>query len=156
MIYIVKVTTNKEEQAIDLIAQRAENKNLNIYSVIKAHGLKGYVLMEAEDRDSAEQAVFNLPYVKGIIPKQIEYAEIENMIEPVVADIRIEKGDVVEILVEPFKREKAKVTKIDKSKEEVVIELLEAAVPIPITVRIDNVKVIRRSSEDDDNLIKEH
>ena len=156
MIYIVKVTTNKEEQAIDLIAQRAENKNLNVYAVIKANGLKGYVLMEAEDRDSAEQAVFNLPYVKGIIPKQIDYAEIENMIEPVVADIRIEKGDIVEILVEPFKREKAKVTKIDKSKEEVVIELLEAAVPIPITVRIDNVKVIRRSSEDDDNLIKEH
>lgn len=155
MIYVVKVTTNKEEQAVDLIADRAEKKNLNVFSVVRPHGLKGYILMEALDKDSAEQAVFNLPYVKGIIPKQIEYAEIEKMIEPVIADIKIEKGDIVEILTEPFKREKAKVTKVDKTKEEVVVELLEAAVPIPITVKIDNVKVIRRTSEEGEQ-IKEH
>ncbi|MBS3073772.1 transcription elongation factor Spt5, partial [Candidatus Pacearchaeota archaeon] len=82
-------------------------------------------------------------------------AEIEKMIEPVIADIKIEKGDIVEILTEPFKREKAKVTKVDKTKEEVVVELLEAAVPIPITVKIDNVKVIRRTSEEGEQ-IKEH
>jgi len=155
MIYVVKVTTNKEEQAVDLIADRSEKKNLNVFSVVRPHGLKGYILMEALDKDSAEQAVFNLPYVKGIIPKQIEYAEIEKMIEPVIADIKIEKGDIVEILTEPFKREKAKVTKVDKTKEEVVVELLEAAVPIPITVKIDNVKVIRRTSEEGEQ-IKEH
>lgn len=155
MIYVVKVTTNKEEQAVDLIADRAEKRNLNVFSVVRPNGLKGYILMEAQDKDSAEQAVFNLPYVKGIIPKQIEYAEIEKMIEPVIADIKIEKGDIVEILTEPFKREKAKVTKVDKTKEEVVVELLEAAVPIPITVKIDNVKVIRRTSEEGEQ-IKEH
>lgn len=155
MIYVVKVTTNKEEQAVDLISDRADKKNLNVFSVIRPHGLKGYILMEALDKDSAEQAVFNLPYVKGIIPKQITYEEIEKMIEPVVADIKIEKGDIVEILTEPFKREKAKVTKVDKTKEEVVVELLEAAVPIPITVKIDNVKVIRRTSEEGEQ-IKEH
>ena len=155
MIYVVKVTTNKEEQAVDLIADRSEKKNLNVFSVVRPHGLKGYILMEALDKDSSEQAVFNLPYVKGIIPKQIEYAEIEKMIEPVIADIKIEKGDIVEILTEPFKREKAKVTKVDKTKEEVVVELLEAAVPIPITVKIDNVKVIRRTSEEGEQ-IKEH
>nr|AQS31950.1 hypothetical protein [uncultured archaeon] len=33
------------------------------------------------------------------------------------------------------------------AKEEVVVELLEAAVPIPITVSLDSVKVIRREGE---------
>ena len=48
----------------------------------------------------------------------------------------------------PFKREQAKVIRIDKTKEEVVVELLEAAVSIPITVKMDSVKVIRRESDD--------
>lgn len=155
MIYVVKVTTNKEEQALDLVANRAEKRALNVFSIARPHGLRGYILIEALDKESAEQAVFNLPYVKGIISKSLDYKEIENMIEPVVADIKIEKGDVVEILSEPFKREKAKVVKIDKLKEEVVVELLEAAIPIPITIKLDNVKVIRRTAEEGEQ-IKEH
>ena len=61
----------------------------------------------------------------------------------------------MEILSEPFKREKAKVMRVDKQKEEVVIELLEAAVPIPIKRKLDNVKVIRRQKGDseEDNLL---
>jgi len=31
-----------------------------------------------------------------------------------------------------------------------VVELLEAAVPIPITVKMDSVKVIRRDSDESD------
>ena len=67
MIFIIKVTTNKEERAIDLIAERVQKKGLNVFTVSKPHGLRGYILLEAEDRDSAEDAAFNLPYVKGII-----------------------------------------------------------------------------------------
>ena len=37
----------------------------------------------------------------------------------------------------------------NKTKEEIVVELLEAAVPIPITVKMDAVKVIRRDDDDD-------
>ena len=38
-------------------------------------------------------------------------------------------------------------SRVDKQKDEVVVELLEAAVPIPITVKLDSVKVIRRESD---------
>ena len=143
MIFIIKVTTNKEERALDMISDRAE-KSINVYSVSRPHGLRGYILLEAEDRDSAEEAVFNLPYVKGIIGKTLNYEEIENMIQPSVEAISIQEGDLVEIIAEPFKKEKAKVLRIDKQKEEVVISLLGAVVPLPVTVKIDNVKVIRR------------
>ncbi len=144
MIFIIKVTTNKEERVLDMISERAMKKNLNVFSVLRPHGLRGYVLLEAEDRESAEEAAFDLPYVKGIIGKTINYEEIKNMIEPSVTTISIKEGDIVEMISEPFKKEKAKVLRIDKQKEEVVVSLLGAVVPLPVTVKLDNVKVIRR------------
>ena len=150
MIFIIKVTTNKEERAVDMMAERAQKKNLNVFSVLRPHGLRGYVLLEAEDRESAEEAVFNLPYVKGIIGKTINYNEIKNMVEPTVADILIKEGDIVEIIADAFKKEKAKVIRVDKQKEEVVVSLLGAVVPLPVTIKLDNVKVVRRDEEDAD------
>ena len=150
MIFVIKVTTNKEDKAVDLIEDRSKKKALNVYSIIRPHGVKGYIFLEAADRDSAEEAAFNLPYVKGIIGKTVEYEAIKNMLEPTVTEMKIEKDDIVEILAEPFKKEKAKVLRIDKQKEEVVVSLLGAAVPIPVTVKLDNVKVIRREDLEDD------
>lgn len=144
MIFIIKVITNKEERAVDMISERAEKKNLAVFSVSRPHGLRGYILLEAEDRESAEEAVFNLPYIKGIVGKTISYEEIKNMIEPSVTAVSIKDGDIVEIISEPFKKEKAKVLRIDKQKEEVVVSLLGAVVPLPVTIKLDNVKVIRR------------
>jgi len=150
MIFIIKVTTNKEEKAVDMIADRAEKKNLNTYAVLRPHGLRGYILIEAEDRESAEESVFNLPYVKGIIGKTIGYEEIKNMVEPSVTTISIKEGDIVEIITEPFKKEKAKVLRIDKQKEEVVVSLLGAVVPLPVTIKMDNVRVIRREEGEEE------
>ncbi len=69
------------------------------------------------------------------------------MLEQVKVQMNIQKNDIVEIISGPFKREKAKVKKIDELKDEVIVELLEATVPIPITVKMDSVKVIRREGE---------
>jgi transcription termination/antitermination protein NusG len=151
MIFIIKVTTNKEDRALELISEKVRKKNLNVYSLARPHGLRGYLFLESEDKDSAEEAAFNLPYVKGIIGKTVTYEEIKNMIEPVIEETNIEKGDVVEIIGEPFKKEKAKVVRIDKQKGEAVISLLAAVVPIPVTVKLDNVKVIRREKEDEES-----
>lgn len=149
MIFIIKVSANKEDQAVELISDRVGKKNLNVYSIARPHGLRGYILMEADTRETIEEACFDLPYVKSMLPTTVEYDEIKNMIEPEVTSMNIEKGDIVEIIAEPFKKEKAKIIRIDKSKEEVVVELLEATVPIPITVKIDNVRVIRRDKDED-------
>jgi len=148
MMFIIKVTTNKEERAVDMISDRAEKKNLNVYSVLRPHGLRGYIFLEAEDRESAEEAVFNLPYVKGIIGKTIEYEEIKGMVQPTIESVSIKEGDIVELIGSTLKGEKAKVLRIDKQKEEVVVSLFGAVVPLPLTVKIDNVKVIRREEEE--------
>ena len=151
MIFIIKVTTNKEEKAVDMISERIEKKELNVFSVAKPHGLRGYILLEAEDRESAEEAVFNLPYIKGIIGKTITYEEIKNMIEPTITSISIKDGDIVEMIGQTFKGEKAKVLRIDKQKEEVVVSLLGAVVQFPVIVKLDNVKVIRREEGEDED-----
>jgi transcriptional antiterminator NusG len=127
-----------------MISDRAEKKNINIFSVFRPHGLRGYIFLEAEDRESAEEAAFDLPYVKGIIGKTINYEEIKNMVEPSVENISIKEGDIVEMTGSTLKGEKAKVLRIDKQKEEVVVSLLGAVVPLPVTVKLDNIKVIRR------------
>ena len=148
MIFVVKVTTNKETRAFEMIADKVQKKNLNVFAVARPHGLRGYVFLEAPDRENAEEAVFNLPYVKGILPQTLSYEEVKSMLEPVTADVKIEKGDIVEMIAEPFKKEKAKVMRVDKGKGEVVVSLLGSVVPIPTTVKLDNVRVIRREEDE--------
>lgn len=148
MIFIIKVQTNKEDRAVEMVADRARKKELNIDAVLRPHGLRGYIILESEDKDSAEEAVYNLPYVKGIVGKTISYEEIKNMLEPTASAITIKEGDIVEIISATLKGEKAKVLRIDKQKEEVVVSLLGAVVPLPVTIKIDNVKVVRREEEE--------
>lgn len=147
-IYALRTTANREDQVMDFVSSNAKKKKLDVYSVIRPHGMRGYIFIEAATRTDAEQAAFNVPYARGILPNEVQYSEIEHMLEQVKKEISIKKNDIAEIISGPFKREKCKITRIDKAKEEVVVELLEAAVPIPITVKIDAIKVIRRDTEE--------
>lgn len=149
-IYALRTTANREDQVMDFLGSNIKKKKLPVFAVIRPHGMRGYIFLEAADRQSAEQAAFNVPYARGILPNEIEYHEIEHMLEQVKREVDIRKNDIVEIISGPFKREQAKITRIDKAKEEVVVELLEAAVPIPISLRMDAVKVIRRETSEEE------
>jgi len=151
LIFSLRTTANREDQVMDFLVSNVQKKKLAVYTVFRPHSLRGYIFLESVSKQIAEQAAFNVPYARGILPKPIAYEEIEHMLEQVKREVAIKKSDIVEIISGPFKREKAKITKIDKTKEEVVVELLEAAVPIPITVKIDAVKVIRREVEEEDD-----
>lgn len=149
-IFALKTTANREDQVMDFLVSNVQRKKLEVYTVIRPHGMRGYIFIEAADRVAAEQAAFNVPYARGVLTKPIDYEEVEHMLEQVKREISIKQNDIVEIISGPFKGENAKVTRIDKTKEDVVVELLEAAVPIPITVKLDTVKVIRRETEEDE------
>jgi transcription termination/antitermination protein NusG len=151
MIFVIKVTTNKEEKAMDIIAEHILKKEIPVYSLAKPQGIKGYIFLESDEKESAEDACFNLPYVKGILGKTVDYEEVKNILEVNVETVNIEVDDIVEIISDPFKKEKAKVTRIDRQKGEVVVSLLGAVVQIPVTIKIENVKVIRRNNEEEEN-----
>lgn len=149
-IYALRTTSNREDQVMDFLSSNINKKNLPIFSVIRPHGMRGYIFIEASSQEVAQNAIQNVPYARGILPREIPYAEIEHMLEQVKIEMNIHKSDIVEIISGPFKRENAKVIRVNKAKEEIVVELLEAAVPIPITVKMDAVKVIRRESEEEE------
>ncbi|OVE75076.1 transcription elongation factor Spt5 [archaeon D22] len=148
-LFAIRTTANREDQVQIFLSSNAEKKGLNVYSVIRPHGMRGYIFVEAADRSDAEQAAFNIPYARGVLPKEVGYNEIEHMLEQVKKEVNIQKNDIAEIISGPFKREKAKITRVDQAKEEVVVELLETAVPIPITLKIDAIKVIRREDDEE-------
>lgn len=150
-LFGVRTAANREDQVVDfLISKLQRATKLPIYTIIKAHGMRGYIFIEALSIEDAEAALQGVPYSRGLLPKEIPYLEIEHMLEQVKIEMNIMKNDIVEIISGPFKRENAKVIRINKPKEEIVVELLEAAVPIPITVKMDAVKVIRREGSDDE------
>ena len=149
-IYALRTTANREDQVMDFVSSNAKRKKLEVFSVVRPHGMRGYIFVEAASKTDAEQSAFNVPYARGILAKPIDIKEIEHILEQVKTEANIQKNDICEIISGPFKKEKAKITRIDRAKEEVVVELLEAAVPIPITVKMDAVKVIRRESEEEE------
>ncbi len=112
--------------------------------------MRGYIFIETTDLAEAQRAVYQVPYARGVLDKPVSYTEIEHMFDIVKTEVNIQKGDIAEIISGPFKREHVKITRVDQQKEEVIVELLEAAVPIPITVKMDAVKVIRREEGNPD------
>ena len=148
-IYALRTTANREDQVMDFLTSNVERKKMAIYSVIRPHGMRGYIFLEAASKYDAEQAAYNVPYARGILPAPVDYKEIEHMLEQVKKEVNVQKNDIAEIISGPFKREKVKITRIDQSKDEVVVELLDSAVPIPITLHIDAIKVIRRDGEEE-------
>jgi transcriptional antiterminator NusG len=145
--FVVKTTANREEQVVEYLAQHAEKKKVNIYSVFSVFGTRGYIFVEAQTRRDVEEGLYNVPYSRSILPRNVPLEEIEPLVIQEVTEINAIKHDIVEIISGPFKREKAKITRVDQAKQEVVVELLDAAVPIPITLSSDSVKVIRRDSD---------
>ncbi len=146
-IFALRTTANREDQVVAFLSSNIKNKNLAVYSIVRPHGMRGYIFVEARDKQEAEQAAYGVPYAKGVLPNIVQYSEIEHMLEQVKKEYNIKKNDVAEIISGPFKREKAKVMRIDTTKEEVVVELLEAVVSIPITLKMDAIKIIRRENE---------
>ena len=149
-IFGLRTAANREDQVVDYLISKLQKRPEGILAVIRPHGLRGYIFIEAITAADAEQTLQGVPYARGLLPQEIPYAEIEHMLEQIKTEMNIRKNDIVELISGPFKRENAKVMRINKQKEEIVVELLESAVPIPITVKMDAVKVIRREDEAED------
>jgi len=148
-IFAVRTTANREDQVMDFITSNVKKKKLAVYSVIHPHGMRGYIFVEAESRSDAEQAASGIPYARGILPKEVEMRELEHMFEQAPAEMNIQKNDIAEIISGTLKREQCKVQRVDPTKGEVVVVLLDAAVPIPITLKMDAIRVIRREGEEE-------
>jgi len=139
-IYVVTVTSGREDIVAEILAEEAKRKKLGIYSVTVLPNVRGFIFVEAENQLEVSKAIFELRYAKKVLPEEVDIKEILQYMEEKVKPEEINEGDVVEILIGPLKGSKAKVLKVNQKKEEVMLELINVPVPINITVPINNVR----------------
>jgi transcriptional antiterminator NusG len=144
-IFAIKTTTGQERNVARLIAAKVEMTHVPIKAILVPDTLKGYVFIEADGPHLVEEAITGVRHVRSRIPGLISFPEIERYIvrKPVLEDLY--EDDVVEITGGPFKGMRAKITRLDKSKGEVTLELLEATFTLPITVHSDYVKLVEKA-----------
>ncbi|MFH1779640.1 MAG: transcription elongation factor Spt5 [Candidatus Micrarchaeota archaeon] len=144
MLYAYRVTAGQESIVADLLSEKVKKTKSPVSALIVFSKLKGYLLVEAPDEVEAKKLITNVPHVKGVLNKPVELSEIKELLESKPAEVILKRNDFIEIISGPFKGEKAKVVRIDLDKEEVTVELVEVAVPIPVTIKLNTVKVISK------------
>ncbi|MEM2937133.1 MAG: transcription elongation factor Spt5 [Candidatus Bathyarchaeia archaeon] len=144
-IFAVRVTTGQEKNVARLVAARIEMNKIPVKAILVPDVLRGYIFMEADGPHVVEQAIAGVKHVKSRVPDFVNFSEIEKYIvrKPVIEELS--ENDIVEVTGGPFKGMRAKITRIDKTKEEVTLELLEATFIMPITVHSDYVKLVEKA-----------
>ncbi len=144
-ILILKTSIGHERAVVDGVAGKAKTgSDKGIFALLAPGKLDGYVFMEAMNTDLVRETCRGVRKAKGLVDGETKLTEIEHFLTPKPLVSGISEGDVVELVAGPFKGEKARVQKIDESKEEITVELFEATVPIPVTVRGDSVRVLEK------------
>ncbi|HDD31666.1 MAG TPA: transcription elongation factor Spt5 [Thermococcus litoralis] len=146
-IFAVRVTVGQEENTAKLIYSKAKTYNIPIRAVLAPSKVRGYIFVEAVEKAAVDEAIRGIRHAKGALPGEIAFSEIEHFLEEKPAVSGFEPGDIVELIAGPFKGEKAKVVRVDEAKDEIVVELIGAIVPIPVTVRGEYVRLISKRSE---------
>lgn len=148
-IFILKTTINQERNVANTLQVRAKKKKAPVYAILAPAELRGYVFIETGDRQKLERLTRSLPHAKTLLEGASDLAEVEHFLTPKPAVAGIEEGDIVELVSGPFKGERARVQRIDETKEEITVELFEAMVPIPVTVRGDHVRVLEKKENEE-------
>jgi len=141
-IYAIRTTANKEKNVATKLADRIARENYDI-SAIVIPGLKGYILVEGEKHD-IDRMYRGVAHARGLVDGKTKIDEIKHFLTPKPAVTNLGEGYLVEVTSGPFKGEKAKITRVDKVKNEITIELVEATVSIPITVTAESVRVLEK------------
>ena len=144
MIFTVRTTVGQESLVVDILSNKIKKEELNIYSISVIPGLKGYILIEGDNEVTIRRALYNTSHVKGkgIVGGEVKVDELSGLLEAKPLMKSIKDGMKVEIIAGPFKGEKAKVMRVNDTKEEVTVELLEAAVKIPVTIHAEHIRII--------------
>lgn len=148
-IYALKTSAGQERNVARLLATRSQNTGIGISAILVPESLKGYILAESSTKIDMQNPALKIPHLRGIVEgkTQITFEEVRRFLKPEPIISSIQKGSIVELVSGPFKGERAKVVRIDESREEVVLELIEAAVPIPVTVKADQIRIIQKEAD---------
>ena len=165
-IMILKTQIDQEKAVAQALYEKANAKaksglsERDVYAILSPAGLRGYVFVEGMNTNRLNDEVRDIKKARNFVKDEktssnsddrnsqtngeIPIEEISPYLVPVSAVVGIVEGDIVELVNGPFKGEKARVQQIDQAKEEITVELIEAMVPIPVTVKGDSVRIIEK------------
>ena len=146
-IYALKTSAGQEKNVARMLTKKVKNSDIDISAILVSESLKGYILVESSSKLDMRNPIFRMPHLRGIVEGSVKFKEIEKYLKPEPIVTSIKRGSIVELIAGPFKGERAKVIRVDDSKEEVVLELIEAAVPIPVTVKADQVRIVQKEAD---------
>ena len=145
-ILVLKTKLDRERDVVQELIKKADKGDKDIYAILSPVGMRGYVFVEAMNTDSMREKAREIAKAGRFIDGEVTIQEISPYLTPVSAIIGIEEGDVVELVNGPFKGEQARVTNVDEMKEEITVELVNAMVPIPVTVKADSVRLTEKEN----------
>jgi transcriptional antiterminator NusG len=151
-IFAVKTTVNQEQAVANMVEGAIKEKPLSehgLKAILVPDELRGYVLVEAVFPEILEQIVQSVPHARGLVKGDMGLEEIEHFLTPKPSVTGILEGNIIELVSGPFKGERARVKKVDEAHEEITVELFEAMVPIPVTVRGDSVRVLSKEENEE-------
>ncbi|MDY6777342.1 MAG: transcription elongation factor Spt5 [Candidatus Nanohaloarchaea archaeon] len=140
----IRTTRGREKTVVNSIRAKLENQDYEVASVLYPEDLKGYLFIEGEETD-IKDLTDGVRHIKGVMDADVDVDELDKFLSEEREEISLEAGDKVEVIGGPFKGEDAEIERIDEANEEATIKLLEAAVPIPVTISIE---LLRKRSED--------
>ena len=144
-IFPVKTTGGQEKTVATFVAKRAIQKNKPIYAVLALDTWKGYVLFESATSQAVDESIQGFKHVRSKIPGMMQYQDIDKflVVKSMVAELN--EGDTVEIVSGPFKSMRAKITRLEKEKQEVTVILLDTAYQMPISLDAAYLKLVERA-----------
>jgi transcriptional antiterminator NusG len=145
VIFAVRTTSGQERTATELIASKVGIKKAQVFCIIAPEVIKGYIFVEAAGAHIVDDVISGVRHARARTKGVVSSQAMERFIvtKPVIEDLTV--GDSVEVVGGPFRGLRARITHVDKMKEEVTIELLEEGfATLPITVHADYVKLVTR------------
>ncbi len=140
----IKTFRGYEREVADSLAAKALEKPGAIFSLMVPSAMRGYVFAEGMSFEGINDMLVGIRKARGLVKGETSLKEIEPLLEPKVTVEGFVEGAIVELISGPFKGEKARVKKIDAEKEHITVELIEAVVPIPVTIRGDHVRMVEK------------
>jgi len=141
--YIMRTIPGKEDKFMDALSKAISKKeDHGIYAFFNPKSVKGYIFVEAESLNKVVNIARGVPNSRGVIKSEISFGELEKYFEKDGEQIVVNERDIVEVIGGPFKGDQARVIRVIPGKDEVVVEPLNAPVPIPITLSIEDLRVI--------------
>ncbi len=143
-VLAIKTSRGYEREVADTLLARAEEKADVVFALLVPSSLRGYVFAEGMSFEGVREMLKGIRKARGLVEGETTLKEVEPLLVPKITVEGFVEGAIVELISGPFKGEKARVKKIDQAKEEITVELIEAVVPIPVTVRGDHVRMLEK------------